>query len=99
LTASRSGEVRFATWDEIDLDNALWTVAAGRMKARIEHTVPLAPRALAILRKARATYPQGNLVFPGAKPGKPLSDMTLTKIIRHESDGAWLPFQLQGLGC
>ena len=82
LTASRSGEVRLATWDEFDLDAALWTVPSERMKARVAHTVPLAPRALAILRGARAAYPKSELVFPGTKPGLPLSDMTLTKVLR-----------------
>lgn len=82
LTASRSGEVRLATWDEIDLDAALWTVPAERMKARVEHAVPLAPHAVAILREARAAYPKSEFVFPGTKPGLPLSDMTLTKVLR-----------------
>jgi integrase len=82
LTASRSGEVRLANWSEIDLDNALWTVPADRMKARVEHAVPLAPRAIALLREARANYPKNELVFPGTKPGLPLSDMTLTKVLR-----------------
>jgi integrase len=75
LTASRSGEVRLATWDEIDLDAALWTVRAERMKARVAHTVPLSPRAVAILREARAAYPRSVFVFPGTKPGLPLSDV------------------------
>jgi integrase len=61
---------------------ALWTVPAERMKARVEHTVPLAPRALAILREARTTYPESELVFPGTKLGLPLSDITLTKALR-----------------
>ena len=82
LTASRSGEVRLATWDEIDLDAALWTVPAERMKGRAEHAVPLAPRAVAILREARAAYPKSEFVFPGTKPGLPLSDMTLTNVLR-----------------
>lgn len=82
LTAARSGEVRLAIWEEIDLNNALWTVPPERMKARIEHAVPLAPRALAILREVRATYPASDLIFPGTKPGLPLSDMTLTKVLR-----------------
>ncbi len=82
LTASRSGEVRFAAWDEFDLDAALWTVPAERMKARVKHEVPLATRTLAVLREVRAAYPTSKLVFPGTKPGLPLSDMTLTKVLR-----------------
>ena len=53
LTACRSGEVRFATWDEIDLASATWTIPAQRMKARREHRVPLSARALEILHEAR----------------------------------------------
>ena len=71
LTASRSGEVRLATWYEVDLDAARWTIPEERMKARVEHAVPLASRALAILREVRAAYPKGELVFPGTKPGLP----------------------------
>jgi integrase len=82
LTASRSGEVRLANWSEIDLDNALWTVPADRMKARVEHVVPLPPRAIALVREARVAYPKSELVFPGTKPGLPLSNMTLTKVLR-----------------
>src|SRR5215813_7763153 len=92
LTASRSGEVRLATWREIDLGNALWTVPAERMKARVEHVVPLAPRALAVLREARIAYPTSDLVFPGTKLGLPLSDMTLTKVLRDAGlDGKATP--------
>ena len=54
LTAARSGEVRLATWDEIDRNKATWTVLASRMKAGVEHRVPLSDRALAILDEARA---------------------------------------------
>jgi integrase len=87
LTATRSGEVRLATWDEIDLDAALWKLPAARMKARAEHAVPLAPRALAILREARAVSPDSELIFSGAKLGRPLSDMTLTNVFRRAGHG------------
>ena len=53
LTAARTGEVRFATWDEIDLDAATWTVPAARMKAKRCHTVPLSDQAMQILRSLR----------------------------------------------
>ena len=53
LTAARTGEVRFATWDEIDLDAATWTIPASRMKAKRCHTVPLSDQAMAILRSLR----------------------------------------------
>lgn len=81
LTAARSGEVRGATWSEIDLDAATWTVPAGRMKAGKEHRVPLSAPAVSLL-KALPRMDGCDLVFPGSK-GKPLSDMTLTAITRR----------------
>jgi integrase len=80
LTACRSGEVRLATWAEFDLDAALWVIPAERMKAKREHRVPLSTAALALLRSLPC---MGDLVFPGAKPGKPLSDMSLTAVLRR----------------
>ena len=53
LTAARSGEVRLATWDEIDTAGTVWTVPATRRKAKREHRVPLCGRALEILDAAR----------------------------------------------
>ena len=83
LTAARSGEIRGATWDEIDFENALWTVPAERMKAGREHVIPLSPQALSIFQKAaRFREARSPLVFPGQRAAKPLSDMTLTKICR-----------------
>ena len=54
LTAARSGEVRGATWNEIDLEATTWTVPASRMKAGREHRVPLSQRALAVLAEGSA---------------------------------------------
>ena len=83
LTAARSGEVRGATWDEIDLDAALWTIPADRMKAGKEHVVPLSVASILVLSAAGAIHTgKGNLVFQGRTAGKPISDMTLTKVIR-----------------
>ena len=82
LTAARSGEVRLATWDEIDTDAATWTVPAARMKAGLEHRVPLCDRAMAILDEARAIADGSGFIFPGTRVGKPLSDMTLSKLMR-----------------
>ena len=82
LTAARSGEVRLATWDEIDTEAATWTVPASRMKAGIAHRVPLCDRALAILAEARTLDDGSGLIFPGTRTGKPLSDMTLSKLMR-----------------
>ena len=83
LTAPRSGEARGATWDEIDLDAKLWTVPANRMKAKQEHVVPLSKRAIAVLREAKGLGDGTGLVFPGTKAGKPLSDMTLSKLVKE----------------
>jgi integrase len=83
LTATRSGEVRGATWDEVDLENGLWTVPAERMKAGREHVIPLSSPARAAFKRAQAyREARSQLVFPGQRGGKPLSDMTLTKICR-----------------
>ncbi|MHA6334068.1 tyrosine-type recombinase/integrase [Qipengyuania sp. CAU 1752] len=83
LTAARSGEVRWAEWSEFDLKAKTWTVPAERMKARREHVVPLSDAALAVLEKA-TQHKRGdsNFVFPGQARKRPLSDMTLTKILR-----------------
>ncbi|WP_293844744.1 site-specific integrase [Sphingopyxis sp.] len=82
LTAARSGEVRGATWSEIDLDAAVWTVPAERMKARRVHRVPLSPPAVVLFRNAASIRRAGtDLIFP-ATSGKTLSDMTLTKALR-----------------
>ncbi|SDZ58449.1 Integrase [Jannaschia faecimaris] len=83
LTAARSGEVRGAIWAEIDLTQGVWVVPAERMKAGAEHKVPLSPRALKILEEAKCLSDGSDLVFPGMKPGRPLSDMTLSKLIKE----------------
>ena len=83
LTASRSGEARAATWDEIDVDSALWTVPGHRMKAGRAHRVPLSDAALGVLEEADAIRDESGLIFPSPrKLGRPLSDMALTKLLR-----------------
>ncbi|WMS44498.1 tyrosine-type recombinase/integrase [Acuticoccus sp. MNP-M23] len=82
LTAARSGEVRGATWAEIDLDHATWTIPASRMKAGREHRVPLSPAALTVV-LAMPRGESGALVFPGTKPGRPMSDMTLAAVLKR----------------
>ena len=79
LTAARTTEIREATWAEINLKAALWTIPAGRMKAGKEHVVPLSARALEILQSLPHV---GDLVFPGAREGRPLSDMAMTQLLR-----------------
>lgn len=88
LCAARSGEVREAVWREIDLENLVWTVPAARMKAGREHRVPLGNRALAILDAMKPVAAGDDLlVFPGSKRGKPLSDMSLTAVLRRMERG------------
>lgn len=83
LTACRGGEVRGATWDEIDPDNRTWTIPAARMKSNREHRIPLAQAALDVLEQARPLRDRSGLVFPSPKrQGKPLSNMTFTKVLR-----------------
>ena len=83
LTASRSGEIRGAAWSEIDLAAKVWEIPAGRMKMKRPHRVPLSPAALTILETAKALDDESGLVFPGMKKGKPLSDMTLLKLVKE----------------
>lgn len=83
LTAARSGEIRGATWDEVDLEAGLWSVPAERMKMGRPHHVPLAPETIETFRRAEAfRAPCTDLVFPGQQLKRPLSDMTLTKALR-----------------
>ena len=83
LTAARSGEARAATWNEIDEDARLWVIPADRMKAGAEHRQPLSDAALAVLAEARKLDDGSGLVFPSPmRRGRPLSDMSLTKVLR-----------------
>jgi integrase len=83
LTAARSGEVRGATWSEVDLEKALWVVPAARMKSGKEHAVPISPAALRVFQRAHELRTEGcPFVFHGAKRDKPMSDMTLMKVLR-----------------
>lgn len=88
LTAARSGEIRGATWGEIDLEAGLWSIPAERMKMARPHHVPLAPQAIDAFKRAKAfSAPCTDLVFPGMKLKKPMSDMTLLKILRDMDAG------------
>ena len=83
LTAARAGEVRGATWDEIDLDAATWTVPAERMKARREHRVPLSKQALDVLERVRTLGNGTGLVFPSNRRGGGLSNMAFSMVMRR----------------
>lgn len=80
LTAVRSGSVRKAEWDEIDLDKALWIIPAEHTKARQEHRVPLQPQAIKLL-KTLPKLAGSNLIFPSRK-ATPLSDMAFSQLMR-----------------
>jgi integrase len=82
LTASRSGEVRGATWQEIDLDAKAWTIPGERMKAKKPHRVPLPQAAIRLLRD-RPTGEPGDLVFGSSRTGRQLSDMAMTAAVRR----------------
>jgi integrase len=85
LCAARTSETLNATWDEIDLDKKLWTIPSERMKADKEHRVPLSDNAITVLRAqegANSTY-----VFPGSRTGKPMSNMSMTSLLRRMDRG------------
>jgi integrase len=82
LTASRSGEVRHARWEEIDLETRVWTVPADRSKQKRPHRVPLSYRAVEILAEAGELQDSSGLIFPSMR-GKALSDMTLSKLVKE----------------
>ena len=85
LTASRPGEARGATWAEVDVEAPEWRIPAERMKGGAGHRIPLSDAALAVLERARGFDDGSGLIFPSAvRPGHPLSDMTLTKILRDQ---------------
>ncbi len=82
LTAARSGEVRGAVWSEVDLDRNAWVIPAARMKAEREHRVPLSDAAVKLLRGLPRVN-KSELLFHGERGAKPISDMTLTAVIRR----------------
>ena len=81
LTACRSGEVRGATWMEIDLDAGVWKIPAVRMKAAREHWVPLSDGVMALL-NSLPRFAGCDYVFPSSK-NTMLSDMTLTAVLKR----------------
>ena len=81
LTSARTSEVLQARWDEIE--RQVWTIPAARMKAKREHRVPLSPRCLQILRRAKELSDGGPYIFPGTSQGKPLSNMVFLMALRR----------------
>ena len=81
LTACRSGEARFAVWDEIDLDNKTWVIPGERMKAGKEHKVPLVDDAIKLLENL-PRFEGSNYIFTAPRGG-PLSDMTISAVCKR----------------
>ena len=84
LTACRSGEVRGATWEEVDLTAGIWTIPADRMKGGREHRIPLSIQAQGVLKEALELTDGSGLVFPSER-GKPLADNTISKLLRENA--------------
>ena len=83
LTATRSGEARGACWSEIDLQGREWRIPSQRMKAGLEHRIPLSSQAVKLLNEASVLRDETDLVFPSPlRRGGQLSDMTLMKVLR-----------------
>jgi integrase len=86
LTAARTGDALAASWGEVDLREAVWTVPANRMKVGKEHRVPLSEPAMALLTdmaKLRASDDPALTIFPGARAGRPLSNMAMLMTLRR----------------
>ena len=82
LNAARPGEVLGATWAEVDLEKAIWTIPADRMKADKEHRVPLSESVLDVLRKMQDAA-VSQFVFPGSQRDKPLSNMAFLQLLKR----------------
>jgi integrase len=89
LTAARSGEVRGATWDELDLEASLWSIPAERMKRKKPHAIPLSSAAVAVFKRALALRTgDASLVFPGLVKDKSISDATMAKVLKSMGETA-----------
>ena len=87
LTAARSGEIRGARWDEINLDARTWTVPGARTITGKPHRVPLSTRALELLTDATTIADDSGLLFPSPQ-GRKLSDATMSKLLKEHNIGA-----------
>jgi integrase len=92
LTASRSGAVRLMQWREIDLEARIWTAPAVNMKTNKPHRTPLCSAAIALLEEVRPLMRvPTDLCFPGARAGRPLSDMALSMLVRGLANDGLAP--------
>jgi integrase len=83
LTATRTSEAINARWPELNLADKTWTVPKERMKAGVEHVVPLPARCLAILEEAKRHAGDSAFIFPGRKADKPISNMAFLMLLRR----------------
>ena len=83
LSATRTSETLLATWSEVDLATQTWTIPGERMKAGVEHRIPLSPRCVEILTEAQALADGSHYVFPGRSGTKPLSGMAFLMALRR----------------
>lgn len=86
LTACRTSEILNATWDEIDLRSHTWTIPAARMKAGKDHRVPLSEAAVKVL-TSLPRIDESPYLFPGARPGRPLSNLAMLMGLRRMGCG------------
>lgn len=82
LTASRTNETLGARWDEIDLQDAIWTIPAERMKSKRAHRVPLSEAALEVVKRVTELR-MSDFLFPGQAPRKPLSNMAMNAVLKR----------------
>jgi len=82
LTAARTGETRFAVWDEIDFDKAMWTIPGERMKMGQDHREPLSAPAVAILKKMIELH-KNDFIFPGPKKDSPFSENGMLSVLEQ----------------
>jgi integrase len=81
LCATRTNETIGAEWSDVDFENATWTIPAIKMKAEREHVIPLTADAVQVLR-FMANRQLSNWIFPGRDPRKPVSNMTMLKLLK-----------------
>lgn len=91
LTAARSGEIRGMTWSEVNLEAAIWTIPPERMKAKMQHRIPLAPSAVALLKSVQGLELHETLVFPTPRTEGMFSDMVLSSFLRRVKAGSDSP--------
>lgn len=81
MTACRSGEARSMRWEELDLNTAIWTIPADRMKTQVTHRIPLSLQTITVLEKVQGLH--NEWVFPSPRKQVPLTDMAMTNLLRR----------------